>query len=110
MSNLFSSNTLDGEVALVTGASRGIGASIAAALVAAGARVIGTATSQGGADGIDDALGEQGRGIVLNVAPGIRRGHAQRHSGNRGQPDDPRKQCRYYARQPAHADEAGRMG
>jgi len=68
MSQLFTANALEGDVALVTGASRGIGASIAAALAAAGARVVGTATSQGGADGISTALGDQGRGIVLNVA------------------------------------------
>jgi 3-oxoacyl-[acyl-carrier protein] reductase len=68
MSSLFSSNALEGEIALVTGASRGIGASIAAALAAAGATVIGTATSQGGADGISAALGGKGRGIVLDVA------------------------------------------
>jgi 3-oxoacyl-[acyl-carrier protein] reductase len=68
MSQLFNATALDGEIALVTGASRGIGASIAAALGAAGARVIGTATSQAGADGISAALGDQGRGIVLNVS------------------------------------------
>jgi len=68
MSQLFNATTLDGEIALVTGASRGIGASIAAALAAAGARVIGTATSQAGADGISAALGDQGRGVVLNVS------------------------------------------
>jgi len=68
MSQLFTANALEGDVALVTGASRGIGASIAAALAAAGARVVGTATSQGGADGISTALGDQGRGMVLNVA------------------------------------------
>jgi len=68
MTAIFSSDALAGEVALVTGASRGIGASIAAALAAAGATVIGTATSQGGADGISATLGDKGRGIVLNVA------------------------------------------
>jgi len=68
MSQLFNATALEGEIALVTGASRGIGASIAAALAAAGARVVGTATSQAGADGISAALGDQGRGIVLNVA------------------------------------------
>ncbi len=68
MSNIFDSNTLSGEVALVTGASRGIGASIANALSAAGATVVGTATSQAGADGITAALSGGGRGIVLNVA------------------------------------------
>jgi len=68
MSEIFANDALDGEIALVTGASRGIGAAIANALVSAGATVIGTATSQGGADGISDALGPKGRGIVLNVA------------------------------------------
>jgi len=68
MSQLFSTDALEGEIALVTGASRGIGAAIAASLGAAGATVIGTATSQGGADGISKALGSMGRGIVLNVA------------------------------------------
>ena len=68
MSELFSANSLEGEIALVTGASRGIGAGIAQALLAAGATVVGTATSQAGADGISAALGSNGRGIVLNVA------------------------------------------
>jgi 3-oxoacyl-[acyl-carrier protein] reductase len=68
MTQLFNASALDGEIALVTGASRGIGASIAAALAAAGARVIGTATSQSGADSISAALGDNCRGIVLNVA------------------------------------------
>ncbi len=68
MSQLFSTDALDGEIALVTGASRGIGAAIAGSLAAAGATVVGTATSQGGADGISTALGGKGRGIVLNVA------------------------------------------
>ena len=68
MSNLFGNEALQGEIALVTGASRGIGASIAAALCEAGATVVGTATSQAGADGISAALDGKGRGIVLNVA------------------------------------------
>ena len=68
MTSIYSSDALAGEIALVTGASRGIGASIAQALAAAGATVVGTATSQGGADGISAALGNKGRGIVLNVA------------------------------------------
>jgi 3-oxoacyl-[acyl-carrier protein] reductase len=68
MSTPFQGNLLEGEVALVTGASRGIGASIAQALAAAGATVVGTATSDGGAQGITDALGGSGRGIVLNIA------------------------------------------
>lgn len=64
----FSNNALEGEVALVTGASRGIGAAIATALADAGARVVGTATSEGGAQGISDALGNKGRGVVLDIA------------------------------------------
>ncbi len=68
MSGLFSNTALDGEIALVTGASRGIGAAIAAALGAAGAAVVGTATSQAGADGISETLGGNGRGLVLNIA------------------------------------------
>ena len=68
MSSLFNAAALDGESALVTGASRGIGAAIAAALTAAGATVIGTATSESGAAAISEALGERGRGVVLNIA------------------------------------------
>ena len=68
MSELFSGNTLDGEIALVTGASRGIGAAIAKALLAAGATVVGTATTQAGADGISATLGGKGRGMVLDVS------------------------------------------
>lgn len=68
MTNLFSSDALHGEVALVTGASRGIGAAIAAALAATGATVVGTATSKAGADAISVALGDGGRGIVLDIA------------------------------------------
>lgn len=68
MTSLFSNQALEGQVALVTGASRGIGASIASALAAAGANVIGTATSQSGADGITAAHDGRVRGIVLNIA------------------------------------------
>ncbi|MCB1744029.1 MAG: SDR family NAD(P)-dependent oxidoreductase, partial [Gammaproteobacteria bacterium] len=59
--------SLDGEIALVTGASRGIGAAIAQALQEAGASVIGTATSQAGAEAIA-ARSPDMRGMVLDVA------------------------------------------
>ena len=68
MTSSFSNDALQGEIALVTGASRGIGAAIAAALVAAGATVVGTATSDGGATAISESLGANGRGVVLNIA------------------------------------------
>ncbi|GJM09964.1 MAG: beta-ketoacyl-ACP reductase [Lysobacteraceae bacterium] len=58
---------LTGKTALVTGATRGIGAAIAEALAATGATVIGTATSEAGAQSITEALGERGEGKVLNV-------------------------------------------
>jgi len=54
-------------IALVTGASRGIGRAIADQLVADGFYVIGTATSAPGADAISARLGAQGEGRVLNV-------------------------------------------
>jgi len=61
---------LDGEIALVTGASRGIGRSIALALAGAGAAVAGSATTQAGAERVQASLekgGFRGLGIVLDV-------------------------------------------
>lgn len=68
MSSTFSNNALEGEIALVTGATRGIGAAIARALAASGAIVIGTATSEAGAAAISSTLGNSGRGVVLNIS------------------------------------------
>jgi 3-oxoacyl-[acyl-carrier protein] reductase len=62
------------QVALVTGASRGIGRAIALTLAQRGFRVVGTATSESGATAISEALAPHGgRGIVLNVtdAPAV---------------------------------------
>ena len=67
-----SEQDLTGKIALVTGASRGIGHAIAMELAAHGATVIGTATSEAGAEHITQDLAkvrsDAGKGIVLNVA------------------------------------------
>ena len=61
---------LNGEVALVTGATRGIGAAIALALARQGAVVVGTATTEAGAERVERMLGDApvpGKGLVLDV-------------------------------------------
>lgn len=59
---------LENQVALVTGASRGIGKAIALELARQGAKVVGTATSEPGAAAISEYLAESGgQGVVLNV-------------------------------------------
>jgi len=62
--------SLENEIALVTGASRGIGKAIALALAGQGATVVGTATSESGAEAITTYLREEGfkgRGMALDV-------------------------------------------
>ena len=66
------SGNLSGEVVLVTGASRGIGAAIADLLASRGAKVIGTATSQNGADAITNRMQSMaGVGMVLDVTDSL---------------------------------------
>ena len=70
---IFSADAMAGRVALITGASRGFGAAILEVFVKAGATVVGTATSEGGAQRITERiaeLGGKGHGIALNVCDG----------------------------------------
>jgi 3-oxoacyl-[acyl-carrier protein] reductase len=67
---VFSADALRGEVALVTGASRGIGRAVLETLAGAGATVVGTATTEAGATGISqriEEMGAAGCGLVLDV-------------------------------------------
>lgn len=62
--------SLENEIAFVSGASRGIGKEIALALGAQGATVVGTATSESGAESISNYLNDnniKGKGMVMNV-------------------------------------------
>ncbi len=64
-------NSMNDKIILITGASRGIGAAILKVMADTGATIIGTATSQSGADNITktlEELGAKGKGLVLDVS------------------------------------------
>ena len=63
--SMTSSNPLNGRIALVTGASRGIGAAAALALARAGAHVVAVARTQGGLEELDDAIRAEGGAATL---------------------------------------------
>ena len=92
--------SLEHKVALVSGASRGIGQAIARELGRRGATVIGTATTEAGAQAISQDL--QGRAIKGSRRPpgyyrSRRRGsRAEDHCRGIRQPDHPGQQCRHY--------------
>ena len=65
--SIFSKDILNERIAIVTGASRGIGSDVAKALAESGAFVIGTATTISGADKIKETLQDKGEGRVLDV-------------------------------------------
>ena len=76
---------LNGEIALVSGATRGIGRAIATELGRQGAMVVGTATTQAGAERIDEDLkasGITGRGLVMNVTDNASIGDALKAAGD----------------------------
>ena len=93
---------LEGQVALVTGATRGIGRAIALALARDGATVVGTATSDAGAESIGAALkegGYAGAGIRLDVTDAAATDAALADDRIAVRPGrDPRQQRRHHAR------------